>query len=157
MVNGQVIHQDDCPDPELGNQYLLDVEQEHIRIDTTDNAHRGNKSINAHATNQRDILPSIAGRFCVIQAFASRSTTVQTGKSEDRYLYRAVDSQGNTLDFLLTAKHNAQAAKRFFCKALNAVHIQEPRVINADKNAAYPKTIDDLKEKEDLFIHVKLR
>ena len=35
-------------------------------------------------------------------------------KGEDRYLYRAVDSEGNTLDFLLTAKRDAAAAKRFF-------------------------------------------
>ncbi len=59
----------------------MDVEQEYIRIDAADNAHRGNESINAHTANQRDTLPSIAGRFCVIQAFAFRSTTVQTGKS----------------------------------------------------------------------------
>ena len=37
------------------------------------------------------------------------------------YLYRAVDSQGNTLEFLLSATRDAQAAKRFFSKALGAV------------------------------------
>ncbi len=78
-------------------------------------------------------------------------------KGKNRYLYRAVDSEGNTLDFLLTAKRDAQAAKRFFRKALNAVHIQEPRVINVDKNAAYPKAIDELKEKEELSLQVELR
>ncbi len=66
-------------------------------------------------------------------------------KREDRYLYRAVDSDGNTLDFLLTAKRNAKAAKRFFRKTLQAPHSQEPRVINVDKNAAYPKAIDEHK------------
>ncbi len=49
------------------------------------------------------------------------------------------------------------SAKRFFCKALNAVHTQEPRVINVDKNAAYPKAIDELKEKEELTEQVELR
>ena len=78
-------------------------------------------------------------------------------KGEDRYLYRAVDSEGKTLDFLLTAKRDAQAAKRFFRKALNAVHTQEPRVINVDKNAAYPKAMDELKEKEELSLQVELR
>lgn len=39
-------------------------------------------------------------------------------------------AEGNTLDFLLTAHRDAQAAKQFFRKALNAVHTQEPRVIN---------------------------
>src|SRR5947209_13020510 len=32
------------------------------------------------------------------------------------YLYRAVDVQGNTLEFLLSATRDAQAAKRFFAK-----------------------------------------
>lgn len=78
-------------------------------------------------------------------------------KGEDKYLYRAVDSEGNTLDFLLTAKRDAQAAKRFFRKAMKAVYTQEPRVINLDKNAAYPKAIDELKEKEELSEQVELR
>jgi transposase-like protein len=36
------------------------------------------------------------------------------------YLYRAVDSQGNTLEFLMSSTRDAQAAKRFFAKALGA-------------------------------------
>ncbi len=78
-------------------------------------------------------------------------------KGKPKYLYRAVDSDGNTLDFLLTAHRDAQAAKRFFRKGLNAAHTQEPRVINVDKNAAYPKAIDELKEKEELSEQVELR
>ncbi len=78
-------------------------------------------------------------------------------KGEWKYLYRAVDSDGNTLDFLLTAKRDAQAAKRFFHKVLNAVHTQEPRVINVAQNAAYPKAIDELKEKKELCEQVELR
>lgn len=49
------------------------------------------------------------------------------------------------------------SAIRFFRKALNAVHTQSPRVINIDKNAAYPKAIDALKEKEELSEQVELR
>src|SRR5438067_5786030 len=33
------------------------------------------------------------------------------------YLYRAVDSEGNTLEFLLSATRDAEAAKRFFVTA----------------------------------------
>jgi len=66
-------------------------------------------------------------------------------KGKPKYLYRAVDSAGNTLDFLLTAKRDAAAAKRFFRKTLKAIHVQTPRVISVDKNAAYPKAIDELK------------
>ena len=35
-------------------------------------------------------------------------------KGEDKFLYRAVDSTGQTIEFLLTAKRDAAAAKRFF-------------------------------------------
>ena len=62
-----------------------------------------------------------------------------------KYLYRAVDSHGNTIDFLLSAKRDHIAAKRFFQKALKSVHTVTPRVINVDKNAAYPPAIQQLK------------
>ncbi len=78
-------------------------------------------------------------------------------KGKDKYLYRAVDSQGKTIDFLLSAHRDAIAAKRFFHKALKAVHNQEPRVINVDKNAAYPKAMDELKKKKELSKGVELR
>jgi transposase-like protein len=78
-------------------------------------------------------------------------------KGEDKYLYRAVDSKGNTLDFLLTAKRDATAAERFFRKTLSATHTQTPRVINVDKNAAYPKAADTLKTKEVLPESTQLR
>ncbi len=67
-------------------------------------------------------------------------------KGKNRYLYRAIDSQGNTLDFLLTAKRDAQAAKRFLSKVLKQRHSHTPRVINTDKDKAYPKAIEELKD-----------
>ncbi len=78
-------------------------------------------------------------------------------KGKQKYLYRAVDSQGNTLDFLLTAKRDALAAKRFFRKTLKALHTQTPRVITVDKNPAYPKAIEELKAAKKLPEIVKLR
>ena len=64
-----------------------------------------------------------------------------------KYLYRAVDSAGNTLDFMLSAKRDAKAAKRFLKKFLTHSHTIEPRVITVDKNAAYPPAISDLKDR----------
>ena len=61
------------------------------------------------------------------------------------YLYRAVDSRGDTLEFLLSETRDAEAAKRFFSKALGASHTVVPRVITVDKNAAYPKALSELK------------
>jgi transposase, IS6 family len=51
------------------------------------------------------------------------------------YLYRAVDSSGATIDFLLSAKRDAAAAERFLAKALSGVNHPSPRVINTDKHA----------------------
>ncbi len=74
-----------------------------------------------------------------------------------KYLYRAVDSQGNTLDFMLSAKRDGKAAVRFFRKVLKSQHAQTPRVINVDKNTAYPVAMETLKEEETLTETTKLR
>src|SRR4051794_5185525 len=66
------------------------------------------------------------------------------------YLYRAVDSTGDTIDFLLSAKRDAHAAKRFFQKALRSPGHPRPRVINVDRNPAYPKAITELKQTGEL-------
>ncbi|ECV7800834.1 IS6 family transposase [Salmonella enterica subsp. enterica serovar Brandenburg] len=51
-----------------------------------------------------------------------------------KYLYRAVDSMGQTVDFLLTTKRDAAAALRFFRKAIR--HHGEPEVVTIDKSRA---------------------
>jgi IS6 family transposase len=56
-----------------------------------------------------------------------------------------VDSASNTLEFLLSETRDAQAAKRFLARALEASHTITPRVINVDQNPAYPKAIEELK------------
>jgi transposase-like protein len=61
------------------------------------------------------------------------------------YLYRAVDSSGVTIDFLLSAKRDAAAAERFLVKALGGENHPAPRVINTDEHAGYPPAIVRLK------------
>ena len=98
------------------------------------------------------------------------------------YLYRAVDSEGTTLEFLLSATRDAEAATRFFVKALHSsacsasqepsteeqlaqppaeatpsTTTSAPRVINVDKNAAYPKAMAELKASGVLPEAVELR
>jgi transposase-like protein len=62
------------------------------------------------------------------------------------YLYRAVDSTGATLDFMLSPTRDADAAERFFRQVLQASHTCTPRVITVDKNAAYPLAFEALQQ-----------
>ena len=78
-------------------------------------------------------------------------------RGQDRYLYRAVDSTGQTIDFLLTAKRDAAGAKRFFRKAFQSAGNPIPRVVNVDKNAAYPAALEALKAERSLPSRVRLR
>jgi IS6 family transposase len=66
-------------------------------------------------------------------------------KGKWKYFYRAVDSDGDTIDFMLSSKRNRTAAKKFLKKALSSNHNQIPREITVDKNPAYPPAIDKLK------------
>ncbi len=58
------------------------------------------------------------------------------------YLYRSVNSDGNTIDFYLSKTRNHKAAQRFFKKILLSFHISKARVITVDKNSAYPIAIE---------------
>ena len=53
-------------------------------------------------------------------------------KGQWMYLYRAVDSEGDTIDFYLSESRDKQAVKRFLKKALAASHVSSPRVITVD-------------------------
>src|SRR3954470_24857457 len=61
------------------------------------------------------------------------------------YLYRAVDSTGATIDFLLSETRDLASARRFFQKALAAPGHPRPRVINVDGNPSYPNVVGELK------------
>jgi transposase-like protein len=54
-----------------------------------------------------------------------------------RYHYRAIDSTGATIDFLLAAWRDATAAKRLFRQALSDPSHPQPRVINTDQARLY--------------------
>jgi transposase-like protein len=78
-------------------------------------------------------------------------------KGEDKYLYRALDSTGQTIDFLLTAKRDTAAAKRFLRRAIDASGNPMPRVMNVDKNPAYPAAVEALKADGIIRRRVALR
>ena len=66
------------------------------------------------------------------------------------YLYRAVDSSGETIDFMLSPNRDAVAAKHFLQMTLWRVGGVRPRVINVDGHAAYPQAIRELKASGEL-------
>ncbi|WP_216348636.1 DDE-type integrase/transposase/recombinase [Roseomonas mucosa] len=68
-----------------------------------------------------------------------------------------VDSRGQTIDFLLSARRDAAAAKRFFRKALRQPHTVNPRTITVDKNPACPSAIEQLKGNGELWRFSRLR
>ena len=104
--------------------------------------------------NSKSIVVHIS-ILAIIQARVDKTYIRVKGKW--KYLYRSVDSSGNTIDFMLSAKRDKRAAKRFFGKALKATHSQLPRVINVDKNAAYPIAFEALKTEETLAGGCELR
>ena len=50
-----------------------------------------------------------------------------------------MDKEGQTIEFMLSAKRDVSAAKRFFKKMMRADHRRLPFSISVDKNAAYPE------------------
>ena len=70
-----------------------------------------------------------------------------------KYLYRAVDKQGKTIDFLLTAKRDMAAARRFFDKATGANG--DPDKVAMDKSGANKAAIDAINAGRDIQILVR--
>ncbi len=61
------------------------------------------------------------------------------------YLYRAIDSKGNTLDFMLSKRRNKKATIKFFKKILGNESHRKPRAITTDKYSAYPISLKSIK------------
>ena len=72
------------------------------------------------------------------------------------YLYQAIDSAGNTIEFLLSPNRDLVAAKGFLQLALSAVGVR-PRVINVDGHPAYASAISELKESGELSRRCRCR
>ena len=83
-------------------------------------------------------------------------TYIKVGKI-CKYLYRAVDKNGQTIEFMLSAKRDVSAAKCFFKKMMRADHRRLPFSISVDKNAAYPDAFTTLQAEKVLPHDCKLR
>jgi IS6 family transposase len=93
---------------------------------------------------------------CTKKSYRVDETYIKV-KGQEKYLYRAVDSTGQTIDFLLTAKRNKAAAIGFFHRVFKHSANPIPRVINVDKNPAYPAAVKFLKQQGTLPRRVRLR
>jgi len=65
-------------------------------------------------------------------------------KGKNAYLYRTVDSAGNTIDFFVSEHRDKDSAKKLFKKALKTIHNQQPRVKTTDKYAATEVAIHEM-------------
>lgn len=83
-------------------------------------------------------------------------TYVKVG-TEWKYLYRAVDSMGCTIEFMLSARRDVSAAKRFFKKLMRADHGRRPFTVGTDKHASYPEVFAASVEDKVLPPDCKLR
>ena len=72
-------------------------------------------------------------------------------KGKWKYLQRAIDEHGSTLNFYLSHTRNAKAAKRFLAKLLKGSKDWCPQKINTDKNPAYGAAIAELKKEGKLL------
>src|SRR6266581_6333758 len=74
-------------------------------------------------------------------------------KGQWYYLYRAVDKTGQTIDFLLTAQRDEQAAKRFLTKAIRRHGV--PEKITIDGSAANEAAIKSYNEAHGTAIAIR--
>ena len=89
-------------------------------------------------------------------SFRIDETYVKVGKSW-KYLYRALDKEGQTIEFMLSAKRDISAARRFFKKMMRADHRRLPFSIAVDKHASYPDAFAASQEQKVLPSDCKLR
>ena len=74
-------------------------------------------------------------------------------KGNWKYLYRAVDKAGATVDFLLTAKRDRKAALRFLRKAIDQHHV--PEKITIDKSGANTAAIESYNAQYEADIEIR--
>jgi len=74
-------------------------------------------------------------------------------KGQWRYLYRAVDKHGQTIDFLLTEERDEQAAKRFLTKAIRRHGV--PEKITIDGSAANEAAIKSYNKEHGTAIAIR--
>ena len=70
-----------------------------------------------------------------------------------KYLYRAVDRLGQTVDFLLTAKRDRAAVRRFFARAIDLHDV--PEKVTIDKSGVNTAAVHGLVEDSGVAIELR--
>lgn len=83
-------------------------------------------------------------------------TYVKVGRSW-KYVYRALDKDGQTIEFLIAANRDIPAVKRFFKKMMRADHRRLPLSISVDKHASYPDAFSASQQEKVLPFDCRLR
>ena len=100
---------------------------------------------------QRDAIPN--RRHSGVHPLVRGDETYIKVKGIWKYLYRAVDKEGKTVDFLLTAKRDKAAAMRFFDKAMQAHDV--PEKVTMDKSGANKAAMDEINARGETSIIVR--
>jgi putative transposase len=74
-------------------------------------------------------------------------------RGEWKYLYRAVDKEGNTVDFLLRAKRNKAASQRYFEKSIQQNGV--PETVTIDKSGANLAALHAMNAERDTTIKIR--
>jgi transposase-like protein len=106
-------------------------------------------------------VPEIERRWCryacgVHSSWRMDETAVSV-RGGTRYLYRAVDKYGKTVDSLLCADRSELSAREFFSKALRTHHPRWPTKLNLDGNAASHRALCVLRQENPDWQSVKIR
>ena len=93
-------------------------------------------------------------KFKVGDSWRMDETYIKVG-GKDRFLYRAIDKEGNTVDFLLTKRRQRMSAQKFFNKAIG--NNGRPRVINIDKSGSNYSAIRVVNRRAHSVKKIKIR
>ena len=114
----------------------------------------GHSSINRWAIR---FLPLLGKVFCKHKRPVGGSWRMDESyikiKGVWKYLYRAVDKEGKTVDFLLTAKRDKAAAMRFFDRAMKANGV--PEKVTMDKIGANKAAMDEINGRGEARVIVR--
>ncbi len=94
-------------------------------------------AVHAAAGRRRPVCPPLAGRSVV------RRRDLRQRHGVWRYVYRAVDQNGQVIVVLVSARRDAGAARRFFSRALSALKVTPSEVVT-DAAAISPAVLDEL-------------